>query len=252
MHPMICRFSNIAYYERKIKSFPSSKKQKIPVLIEPQSDHPDINPSVIFVDFGKYNLHEYRKAKGLGKSFAISKDVEAVISIVILLINKNPDLRMQDIGIIAAGREQKRRIQSVLKTAFSTDDNVTDLQEDSTSETEMETEMETETDTETNLGDLPLPEVDTIEGFQSREKPVIIFVATYIDQNGEIEWVKRRGRVNVGLTRAQRLLIVVGPGKLLEEKLHWNRWISWMRKSYTCPEIRYTSLAKCKAMLDQS
>jgi ATP-dependent RNA/DNA helicase IGHMBP2 len=63
--------------------------------------------------------------------------------------------------------------------------------------------------------DLPEVEVDSVDGFQGREKEAIVVSLVRSNDDGEIGFLGDVRRMNVALTRARRKLIVIGDGAVL-------------------------------------
>jgi len=58
----------------------------------------------------------------------------------------------------------------------------------------------------------PDVEVDTVDGFQGREKEAVIVSLTRSNDAGELGFLTDIRRMNVALTRARKKLVVVGDG----------------------------------------
>lgn len=66
-----------------------------------------------------------------------------------------------------------------------------------------------------NRLDLPGIEVDTVDGFQGREKEVVLLTMVRSNDRGEIGFLADTRRTNVAMTRARRKLVIVGDSATL-------------------------------------
>lgn len=64
-------------------------------------------------------------------------------------------------------------------------------------------------------------EVDSVDGFQGREKEAIVFSAVRSNTDGEVGFLADVRRLNVAITRARRKLIVVGDSATLSNHDAW-------------------------------
>ena len=81
-------------------------------------------------------------------------------------------------------------------------------------------------------------EVRTVDGFEGREKEVIVFSTVRNNAAGHIGFLGDRRRMNVGLTRAKRALFVVGSVGTLRgggagrraraAGAVWTRYVEWL------------------------
>ena len=69
-------------------------------------------------------------------------------------------------------------------------------------------------------------EIDTVDGFQGREKEAVIISLVRANPRGEIGFLADTRRMNVALTRARRKLIVIGDGATVGAHPFYQRLIS--------------------------
>eukprot|EP00965_Chrysotila_dentata_P070882 2342820-Pleurochrysis_carterae.AAC.4 len=75
----------------------------------------------------------------------------------------------------------------------------------------------------------PLIEVNSVDGFQGREKQIIIFCTVRSDHKRDeprgIGFVKDARRINVSMTRAKHTLLILGHAKTLRKEEIWDSLI---------------------------
>lgn len=74
-------------------------------------------------------------------------------------------------------------------------------------------------------------EIDTVDGFQGREKEAVVISLVRSNKTGEIGFLSDARRMNVALTRAKRKLIVVGDSATLGTDKFFRSLLDWIEQT---------------------
>lgn len=74
-------------------------------------------------------------------------------------------------------------------------------------------------------------EVSSVDGFQGREKELIIFSSVRSNEGRILGFTSDWRRLNVSLTRARRGLIVIGSEFTLSADKIWSKWVRFVKKN---------------------
>jgi superfamily I DNA and/or RNA helicase len=207
MHPDIAQFPASEFYDLALHNGTvDAFGNALPGLEPPRSTHLNVQnriskPSVIFVDHGGNESMKGRSRVNVTEAHLVASLVEDL-----LLVNKvtrfsdasfnkliiQQDLQGRDIGIIAPYAAQITLLLRYLN-------NEPQYRERFKSVLGIQRAMQ-----------LPQIEVKTVDGFEGREKEVIIFSTVRNNEGGHIGFLADKKRLNVGLTRAKRGLFVLG------------------------------------------
>ncbi|CAL6096336.1 DNA_helicase [Hexamita inflata] len=73
-------------------------------------------------------------------------------------------------------------------------------------------------------------EINSVDGFQGREKEIIIFSAVRSNTDGNIGFLKDKRRLNVSMTRARKLFIMIANATTLESDETWANMINYYKQ----------------------
>uniref|UniRef100_A0A0W0FZN0 P-loop containing nucleoside triphosphate hydrolase protein n=1 Tax=Moniliophthora roreri TaxID=221103 RepID=A0A0W0FZN0_MONRR len=253
MHPAISHFPSCEFYNYSLKDGTVDRSGYIsPRLLPPNvssallppgtlsipdsdSDIATNRPPVIFLD---HTGSESLKAK----SRVNWNEARIVASVVEDLLLNNDNLMGMDIGIIAPYIAQISLLTRLLNTDAKYQERFRSVLGDHRA---------------MQLGNI---EIKTVDGFEGREKEVIIFSTVRNNVGGYIGFLADRRRLNVGLTRAKRGLFVIGSvstlklGKLGGEESStggkgkgadsWKRFIQYLTENGLVLNLAGETLAK--------
>ncbi|CAK9854930.1 unnamed protein product [Sphagnum jensenii] len=190
MHPALAAWPSRMFYGGHLFSHPLDSDRPAPEGLWPNREKP-----ILFVDCA--NGKEETTVEG--NSWLNRSEASQVVKIVQLLLSC-PDTS-GDIGVIAPYSAQVRLLRELFEVI------------------EKETKEK-----------FPNLEVSTVDGFQGREKEVIVFSTVRCNEEKHLGFVMDSRRMNVAITRAKRGLVVVGNEATLSSSIHWRSWLQYMRE----------------------
>ncbi|KAJ6734513.1 DNA2/NAM7 HELICASE FAMILY [Salix purpurea] len=188
----------------EIRSFPSSE-----FYAEALQDADDLERKTTrdwhqypcFGPFCFFDVQEGKESQPSGSGSWVNADeVEFVLLLYHKLVTMYPALRSSSqLAIISPYRHQVKLFQDRFRDAFGQESkNFVDIQ--------------------------------TVDGFQGREKDVAIFSCVRSNDDRRIGFVSDARRMNVGITRAKSSVLVVGSASTLRNDEHWNNLVESAEK----------------------
>lgn len=196
MHDSICRFPSMALYDSLLVSGPDVGGRLLTDLKDVQ-DTEDTRDPVIFIDTqgGEYheNIDNEPSTKSMNESKSNSREAELVVEHVNKLVEAG--VREADIAVVTPYSAQVALLSSMLKDDCS----------------------------------FQAVEIGTVDGFQGREKEVVIVSLVRSNTTREIGFLSEKRRLNVAMTRPKRQLCVVGDSETVSHGGKFMKdWIEWL------------------------
>ncbi|BEI82979.1 hypothetical protein CcaverHIS002_0308470 [Cutaneotrichosporon cavernicola] len=189
MHPSISAFSAGAFYDGALRDGTRLPDGRLRPGLEPPVTAfllPNERGETMNMTFLNHDFPESPQ----NRSIANHHEAGRVCDIVADLLHNNPTLRGNDIGVIAPYAAQIRTISEYLTG---------DAARGAAFQAWLGADRAAE----------------TVDGFEGREKEVILFSTTRCNPAGYIGFLADWRRLNVGLTRAKRGLIILGSAATL-------------------------------------
>ncbi|GAV91435.1 AAA_11 domain-containing protein/AAA_12 domain-containing protein [Cephalotus follicularis] len=183
MHPEIRRFPSEEFYDGDLQDGSDVEQQTKRVW----------HDYCCFGPFCFFDIHEGKESQPSGSGSLVNVDeVEFVLLMYHKLVSKFPELRSSSqLAIISPYRYQVK----LLKERFAETFGVESKQ---------------------------VVDINTVDGFQGREKDVVIFSCVRASKGKSIGFLSDFRRMNVGITRARSSVLVVGSASTLRNDKHWS------------------------------
>ncbi|CEM10847.1 unnamed protein product [Vitrella brassicaformis CCMP3155] len=199
MHPAIAMFPSFEFYDDRLISIPKPEERPTPGGF-PWPD--DVKP-VAFVSvmepagYSESRPDETTKWGGSTTSKYNREEALCLVKVLKELVSHG-DVSYTDIGVVTPYAAQVRFLQDTLRTELGRDT-------------------------------AALIEVKSVDGYQGREKEVILFSAVRSNPTGSVGFLRDWRRLNVAVTRARRGLVVFGDPRTLTADPHYDSYIQWCK-----------------------
>ncbi|PHT98582.1 putative helicase MAGATAMA 3 [Capsicum chinense] len=192
MHPEIRNFPSREFYEEALEDGPDVEEQTKRSWHEYRC----------FGPFCFFDIHEGKESQPSGSgSWQNVDEVEFVLAIYHKLVSRYPALKSSSrLAIISPYRHQVKLLRQKFRETFGVEsDKVVDI--------------------------------NTVDGFQGREKDVAIFSCVRSSKDKGIGFVADYRRMNVGITRARSSVLVVGSASTLRRDARWQNLVECAEQS---------------------
>ncbi len=193
MNDQILKFPRFKFYNNQLQSAPSVSHHSLQELLKtkPSESYLDSHEAVSFLDTSKINDETSIEIRGK-KHTSYENEYEAETTLEIIKSLLKHGLKQKQLGIISPYQGQVRRLRKQLEEDREPIEDI---------------------------------EVNSIDGFQGREKEVIILSLVRANEDGQIGFSSDLRRLNVAITRARRKLIIIGHGSTLKHHPVYAEWL---------------------------
>ena len=192
MHPILREFPSARFYENRLEDGCTADQRPPPAgFLWPDWDRP-----MAFVP-----VDGVEEADEEGKSRSNRDEAAKVLGVVDDLLAIG-DLQPNDIGVISPYNGQVRELTRLFEMAGGREPG------------------------QPYAG----LEIKSVDGYQGREKEVIVFSTVRANDRGEVGFLADYRRLNVAITRAKRGLILLGHPTTLRHDGTWRSYLDWVEE----------------------
>ncbi|TKY86071.1 hypothetical protein EX895_004896 [Sporisorium graminicola] len=190
MHPSLAEFPNRTFYDGALEN--GKGTELIPPVASSYWPSPGSTSEkdvhrLCFID------HKGRETKAENStSLCNVSEARIVVDVVADLLRRNPEMTGDDIGIVTPYAGQQILLEKMLHNEASP------------------ARKQAAGVLETRSSELGCIDIHTVDGFEGREKKVILFSTVRTNAQGYVGFLADGRRLNVALTRAQGALFLIG------------------------------------------
>lgn len=216
MHPAIAQFPSYRYYDARLRSGVRGAKRLPPAGI----NWPEPQTPICFLPVEGREVSE-------GTSYSNHAEIGAIETLLESVLGAG-DIKPEDIGIITPYAAQVRNLRRTLSRSPAL----------------------ARLHCRPTKGQVGGVEVSSVDGFQGREKELIIVTTVRANVTGSIGFLSDNRRLNVTVTRARRGLLVCGHfDTLARDHRGWRPWLSWAQERGLVAGYAATDPNKAHALL---
>ncbi|GFH16705.1 AAA domain-containing protein [Haematococcus lacustris] len=247
-HPLLFEFPSARFYSGAVQSgvSPEQRPQLTPPFPPLKPNVPramtkdgDASP-VVFV-----NLPEGQEAIGSSGKSKVNEAEAQLVQQVVLWLQRAAGLANEDIGVVSPYAAQvellKQKFLDASSSSAASTANASKQAAKGTAQSQGLGSGSGGSAQGSMVAAAPAAgqvQVASVDGFQGREKEVIVFSTVRSNAGGNIGFLKDPRRLNVAITRAKRLLVVVGNKATLAAGgcSHWTAWMEYLEhKGWVLP-----------------
>lgn len=236
MNELIMEFPNKELYNGKLIAAESCK-DKTCLDLPNVEENDDTRETIIFYDTQGDNFPENDSItdnRNFNNLIGVSSKYNVGECLIVLKHVKSltsSGLTESDIGIISPYSAQVGKLRKLLRSGFIDDEE----------EIEMMKNLSLSTSTG-NPNIFPNIEISTVDGFQGREKEVIILSLVRSNDQREVGFLKDFKRLNVSISRSKKQLCIIGDIETLSKSniKFLKNWCDWCEEN---ADIRYPDMS---------
>ncbi|OUM54222.1 hypothetical protein BVG19_g3580 [[Candida] boidinii] len=240
MNELIMEFPNKELYDGKLIA-DASCRDKTCLDLPGVEENDDTRETIIFYDTQGDNFPEndsitdnrnFNNLVGVSSKYNVGECLIVLKHVKSLIFS---GLTEKDIGIISPYSAQVGKLRKLLRSGFIDDEEELEMKD-------LRISSDDGGSISKNINIFPDIEISTVDGFQGREKEVIILSLVRSNDQREVGFLKDFKRLNVSISRSKKQLCIIGDIETLSKSniKFLKNWCDWCEEN---ADIRYPDMS---------